>query len=124
MRRLVFAPTTLYAALTTKKFIPVTAWMSASEAAKARMVYIITNADANFRCSWAYQTADVESDAPTTFEVTAAAAGDGLKVGAMSDISANTGTKALVRFGFYVWNSSAAVLVFATANGEIEYGRV
>jgi hypothetical protein len=105
----------------TKKFQPMTPWMPAEAVKRARGTFEVIGAQPNMSATFSYQTANVENqpDFPV-FEIGAGQTIDGYSFGTMTDVSANTNSKQLVRFGLNCVNTSGAVLIVARAGGYVD----
>jgi hypothetical protein len=103
-----------------KKFLPATPWMPAEMAKRARGTFELIASQPNLSVTFAYQTAQVENSPDVAQDAGAAQQSDGMAYGAMTDISAATNGKQLVRFGFHCYNTNAAVLVTGRAGGFVD----
>jgi hypothetical protein len=105
----------------TKLFLPTTPWINAADVKFLKAVWELIAAMTNISVEFGYQTADVENTPIATVAVGAARTSDGMSYGTMTDVSANTNSRRLVRFGFLVTNTASASLVLGRCGGYVEY---
>jgi hypothetical protein len=124
MRRIILPWTSVYAntQTPTKLFMPCTIWLNAADVKYLKAVWELISAMANVSIEFAYQTANVENSPDTpAVAVGSAQTSAGVSYGSVTDVSANTNGKKLVRFGFLVTNTSAQALVLGRCGGYVEY---
>jgi len=104
------------------EFVPRTVWMRVGDIKKLRVEFEMASAMANAGVEFAFQLANDQGEAPTTFIAKGGAqTANGMKYTNVEDISGDLGNKIWIRFGFKAWNTSEDnTLVCAAAGGTIE----
>lgn len=123
MKRISLPWTTVFGFTTAgnKKFIPATPWLNAASVKRLRAAFELISSQTNISVTFAYQTANVENAPDAAVDVGVALTADGMSYGTMTDISANTNSKQLVRLGFNVQNTAGATLVLGRCGGIVDY---
>lgn len=126
MKRIPLTWSTLFADGGTgaKRFFPATPWLPAAQVKVVKGIWEAAQIQSNGSVQLSYQTCNVENsiDAPVLLDSAQTSAG--VSYGTVTDVSANTGSKALVRFGFTTWYTAGAVNVFSRAGGSVDYDSV
>jgi hypothetical protein len=104
----------------TTKFYPATPWLPAESVNRARGTFELISADANLSVTFGYQTANVENSPDAQVTIGSAKTSDGMSYGTLTDISSNTNGKHLVRFGYDLTNTSAALAVSGRVGGFVD----
>lgn len=105
----------------TKKFVPATPWMNAAMFKRVRAAFELISSQTNLSVTFAYQTANVENAPDAAVDVGTALTADGMSYGTLTDISASTNGKQLVRLGWNVQNSAGATLLLGRCGGAVDY---
>ena len=123
MQRIVLIWSTVFANVQspTKLFHPATGWLNAAEVKFIKAVWELISPMTNLSVEFGYQTANVENSPDAAISLGSAQTAAGLSYGTITDISAATAGKRLVRFGFLGTNSAAASLVMGRCGGYVEY---
>ena len=104
-----------------KRFIPASPWLPGPSVKIVKGIWELAQIQTNGSVCLAFQVANVENAPGAITEIDTALTAVGMSYGTVVDISATTGSKALVRFVWNVWNSSAATLVMGRAGGSVDY---
>lgn len=113
---------TLVSGTTAAIFHPTTRWMSAANVAKLRATVEVVDIGAQMAITRAYQTANVINSPDSFVSIGSAISANGMSFAtAMVDVSANTGAKQHVRFGYSVKNTTGTDLNFARVATRYEY---
>lgn len=86
-----------------------------------RAAFELIASQTNLSVTFAYQTANVEDAPDAAVEVGSAQTTDGMNYGSLTDISSNSNSKQLIRFGWNVQNTSAAALIVGMCGGAVDY---
>lgn len=123
MKRIPLPWTTVFGFTTggSKKFIPATPWMNGATVKRVRAAFELIASQTNLSVTFAYQTANVEDAPDAAVEVGSAQTTDGMNYGSLTDISSNSNSKQLIRFGWNVQNTSAAALIVGMCGGAVDY---
>lgn len=106
-----------------KVFIPCTQHISTADVKWVRAYFEMAASQGNCGLEFAYQTANtIDDNTSTPVAVGGQKTSNGPLWGTLTDISSGTNAKALVRFGYYAWNTvSADVLQMCSSGGYVEY---
>jgi hypothetical protein len=122
MRTALLPWTTLVAIGTTHRFCPATPFMTAAEARQLQARFEVEWIESGMNVVFAYQVANADMTPIAVYELGTALTAAGVHVGTLTDVTNNTGSKLLVRFGWAVWKSDGqSPHLFARAGGAVAY---